>query len=170
MWPQINKLSELIEYDKNSIWFDDKNTSERENFNIICLSAFNEIVDTLYTENNQISSKWEWGNYQGTDILHLAKIPGLGETNLYTSGGLWTVNATTKQFGPSWRSIVVMNNPKIIKGIYPGGQSGFAGSKYYDNMINDWVNGKLYDLEFSDEKNNINGYKINLLNKNNHDN
>ena len=58
-----------------------------------------------------------------------------------------------------------MTNPYKIKGIYPGGQSGYPGSIYYDNFIDDWVNGKLYDLEFSNEKNNINGYKINLLNK-----
>ena len=58
-----------------------------------------------------------------------------------------------------------MSNPQIIKGIYPGGQSGFPGSKYYDNMIEDWVNGKLYDLEFSSEKESISGHEINLINK-----
>ena len=163
MWPQIDKLSELIEYDKNSIWFDNKHTSIKENFDNISLNAFSDIVKIIY--QNNLENQWQWGNYQETNITHLAKIPGLGETNLYTSGGLWTVNATTKEFGPSWRSIIIMDNPKIIKGIYPGGQSGFPGSKYYDNMIQDWVKGKLYNLEFSSDKNNINRHKINLISK-----
>ena len=163
MWPQIDKLSELIEHNKNSRWFDNKHTSAKEDFNIISSSAFNEIVDIIYNNNNEISTEWEWGNYQGVDIEHLAKIPGLGNMNLYTSGGSWTVNATTKQFGPSWRFIIIMDDPKIIKGIYPGGQSGFPGSKYYDNMVNDWVSGKLYDLEFSSNKDNIKGYKVKLI-------
>jgi len=33
-------------------------------------------------------------------------------------------------------------------GIYPGGQSGNPGSKFYDNMIDDWAAGKIYKLHF----------------------
>ena len=31
-------------------------------------------------------------------------------------------------------------------GVYPGGQSGNPGSKYYDNFIDYWVEGKYYSL------------------------
>ena len=34
-------------------------------------------------------------------------------------------------------------------GIYPGGQSGNPGSKYYDTFINDWLVGKYYKLLFA---------------------
>ena len=43
---------------------------------------------------------------------------------------------------------------------YPGGQSGFPGSYYYDNYVNDWANGIYYTLQFTDSINNINGKKI----------
>jgi penicillin amidase len=33
-------------------------------------------------------------------------------------------------------------------GVYPGGQSGNPGSKYYDNMVDTWVNGQYNDLNF----------------------
>jgi penicillin amidase len=33
-------------------------------------------------------------------------------------------------------------------GVYPGGQSGNPGSKYYGNFIQDWVQGKYYRLAF----------------------
>jgi penicillin amidase len=32
-------------------------------------------------------------------------------------------------------------------GIYPGGQSGNPGSRYYDNFIADWSKGKYYRLK-----------------------
>ena len=60
-----------------------------------------------------------------------------------------------------------MSNPQIIQGIYPGGQSGFPGSKYYDNMINDWIEGSLYDLQFSNNVSNIKGHKIQFIKKSN---
>ena len=31
-------------------------------------------------------------------------------------------------------------------GVYPGGQSGNPGSKYYDNFIDEWVGGNYYTL------------------------
>ena len=30
--------------------------------------------------------------------------------------------------------------------MYPGGQSGNPGSKYYDNFVDEWVGGKYYTL------------------------
>ena len=31
-------------------------------------------------------------------------------------------------------------------GVYPGGQNGNPGSKYYDNFIDEWAAGKYYSL------------------------
>jgi len=31
-------------------------------------------------------------------------------------------------------------------GVYPGGQSGNPGSKFYDNFIDQWATGKYYKL------------------------
>ena len=82
--------------------------------------------------------------------MHLAKIPGFSSLDLKTSGAEDIINAIRLSDGPSWRYIIEMTNPYTIKGIYPGGQSGYPGSIYYDNFVQDWVNGKYYDLFFSD--------------------
>jgi penicillin amidase len=43
-------------------------------------------------------------------------------------------------------------------GVYPAGQSGNPGSKYYDNFVDSWVKGEYYKLwmmkksEVSDSK------------------
>ena len=159
MWPPIDKLCELIEKNQSSEWFDNANTKTVETFNDISSKGFKYSIDLLIQNFDKLNKNWEWGNYQGTNINHLAKIPGLGNLNLYTSGGMWTVNATTKQTGPSWRSIIEIGDTIKALGIYPGGQSGFPGSKYYDNMIENWINGNLFELQFSNDIKNIAGHK-----------
>ena len=33
-------------------------------------------------------------------------------------------------------------------GVYPGGQSGNPGSKYYDSFVDQWAAGKYYEIWF----------------------
>ena len=47
-------------------------------------------------------------------------------------------------------------------GLYPGGQSGYPGSKWFDNMVNGWVEGEMYDFYSSGEIDQIPGYKISI--------
>ena len=54
----------------------------------------------------------------------------------------------TQSHGPSWRMIVHLNTPLEAYGVYPAGQNGNPGSKYYDNFIDTWVQGKYYQLWF----------------------
>jgi penicillin amidase len=65
---------------------------------------------------------------------------------LITGGGANIINATKQFHGPSWRMIVELTDKTEAWGIYPGGQSGNPGSKYYDNFINDWAVGKYNRL------------------------
>ena len=57
-----------------------------------------------------------------------------------------TINATTKSHGPSWRMIVQLSTPVEAYGVYPGGQSGNPGSRFYDNFVDMWASGKYYRL------------------------
>jgi penicillin amidase len=68
-------------------------------------------------------------------------------------GGRGIVNATTESTGPSWRMVVELDKewPRGY-GLYPGGQSGNVGSKYYDNMVDKWAAGKLDTLVFMKNK------------------
>ena len=150
IWPGIDKLEELILYDPNSKWFDNKNTENIETLLDICNQSYNNVVKKISQKNSNENSQLEWGNYRGTNIIHLAKIKQLSNLGLNTSGAKNIVNATRKNEGPSWRYIIEMTNPYKIKGIYPGGQSGYPGSIYYDNFVSDWTDGKYYDLIFPD--------------------
>ena len=57
-----------------------------------------------------------------------------------------TINALNEGNGPSWRMVVELGKNPKGQGVFPGGQSGNPGSRFYDDMIDSWANGKLYDL------------------------
>ncbi len=57
-----------------------------------------------------------------------------------------TINALAESNGPSWRMVIELGKTPKGHGVYPGGQSGNPGSPFYDNMIDTWAEGKLYDL------------------------
>ncbi|TAN13003.1 MAG: penicillin acylase family protein [Chitinophagaceae bacterium] len=114
------------------------------------------------------TGKLNWGIYRGTDIMHLARIPALSRMHLFTGGDRYTVSAIKKDHGPSWRMIVQMSNPIVAYGIYPGGQSGNPGSRYYDDFVDDWVRGKYYKLNFFSPDDSTSAevkYKIIFVNK-----
>jgi penicillin G amidase len=65
---------------------------------------------------------------------------------LYVGGWSNTLNAITHNHGPSWRMIVHLTETTEAYGIYPGGQSGNPGSRFYDNFVDLWVRGTYYKL------------------------
>ena len=44
--------------------------------------------------------------------------------------------------------VVALGDVPEAYAIYPGGQSGQPGSRYYDNSIDDWVRGHSYRLQY----------------------
>ncbi len=96
-----------------------------------------------------INGDYAWRHYKGAYIGHLIQaLPAFSRFDIPIGGDRNTVNAADVDHGPSWRMIVEMTSPPTAFGIYPGGQSGNPGSKYYDNFIDDWAAGKYHSLNF----------------------
>lgn len=72
-------------------------------------------------------------------------------SGLMNGGGSGIINATQHDHGPSWRMVVELTTPTVAYGVYPGGQSGNPGSKYYDDFINKWTKGEYFKLFVMDE-------------------
>ena len=92
------------------------------------------------------TGKIEWGINKDTRISHLLSIDALSRMHLPIGGGTHTINATNAKHGPSWRMVVSLTPETQAYGIYPGGQSGNPGSKFYDDFVDHWVQGKYYTL------------------------
>ncbi len=162
-WPNFRVLSDLIVDEPNSKWFDDINTKQVESLSTLTVDAFDMISNQLLNQLGAVGDAWKWKNFRGTDVYHLAKIPGFGRMHLPT-GGDWNIpNATARTHGPSWRYVVELGDRPRGYGIYPGGQSGFPGSVHYDQFLDAWVKGDLYQLNFPYTKEEINGHAINFI-------
>ena len=162
-WPNFRVLSDLIVDEPNSKWFDNINTKQVESLSTLAIDAFDMISNQLLSQLGAVGDAWKWKNFRGTDVYHLAKIPGFGRMHLPT-GGDWNIpNATARTHGPSWRYVVELGDRPRGYGIYPGGQSGFPGSVHYDQFLDAWVKGDLYQLNFPYTKEEINGHAINFI-------
>ena len=149
-WPEQTTLLDGIIKDSTAYLFaDNTNTSEKEttadNINI----AFKKITDTLM--HLDLLHKLEWGRFKESGMRHLLRIPALSKLKLPSGGGRNIINAYTQFHGPSWRMVVELTDKINAYGIYPGGQSGNPGSKYYDMFISDYLPGNYYKLLFANK-------------------
>jgi len=139
----------MLVTDSTAVYYDNVLTENVvETREVIIHNAFINAINRLVEDLGSLNENWEWGRSRGTNINHFANIAPFGRQNLYTSGHNHTVNSIKGSHGPSWRMVVEMSKPIKAYGIYPGGQSGNPGSAYYDNFIDDWVNGIYYDIVF----------------------
>jgi penicillin amidase len=133
-FPKSIVLYHILKSEPQFVFFDNKSTSAIETAQDIVNQSFEKSVQD-YQKNKQA-----WWEYKDTEIPHLAKIPAFGRYHVPTGGNKHIVNATWKDWAPSWRMIVEMkpNRPEAWV-CFPGGQSGSPASKFYDNQINSWA-------------------------------
>lgn len=145
-YPSRDRTVEMILKDPGAKWFDNIHTPVKETLADLANQALKNACDTLEKRYGPIGGQWKWANVKHTHVPHLAGIPGMGSATLMTGGGKSTINALGETNGPSWRMVVELGKNPKGHGVFPGGQSGNPGSPFYDNMINTWAEGKLYDL------------------------
>lgn len=139
---------------------DNINTPDIETDKEVINISFKKAADKLLKAEND--NMLEWSKFKGSGVFHLLHIAQFSRENLTTGGGDGIVNAYTKDHGPSWKMVVEMTDKVAAFGIYPGGQSGNPGSKFYDSFIDDYLGGTYYPLLFTSkeemaQQNNIKG-------------
>ncbi len=146
LYPEEGVSMQLLCEDTASVYFDRRDTPERESYAAVMQQSYQSACRELITRLGPPGDRWRWGAARGTDIRHLARIPGLGRMGLPTDGNYAIVNATRKYGGPSWRMVVALGNPPQAWGVYPGGQWGNPGSAAYDQFVDKWLAGQYYEL------------------------
>lgn len=151
--PSRDVTSDLIINQPDSEIFDNVHTSEVETFSDLVQISFRSALQQLTERYGDPGEQWQWGNVNNTDLNHIGQIPGLGVSDVFTGGGAESINAIRGSHGPSWRMLVELD-PEGVRayGVYPGGQSGNPGSKTYDEFVETWRTGELYELLFLREK------------------
>jgi penicillin amidase len=110
--------------------------------------AFRAAVANLEKRLGPWGDAWRWGKVKGTQLRHVARIPGFGREMLEADGVGHVIGAINTVWAPSWRMVVELGPEVKAWGNYPGGQSGNPGSKFYDDFVDDWAAGKPYELVF----------------------
>ena len=144
MRPFYSTLVEAILKDSAYKFLDDITTPGKENLADAVTAAFKKA--TVELQKIEAAGKLDWEKNKATRINHLAKLAPFSRMNLPAGGGTNAINATKVDHGPSWRMVISLTAQTEAYGVYPGGQSGNPGSKYYDNFIDDWAAGKYNKL------------------------
>ena len=142
--PFESSLLEGILKDSAYKFLDDINTPQKETLADELTATFKKITPVLIKA--EAGGKLEWEKFKATHIEHLAKLAPFSRKNLPIGGGTHNINATKEIHGPSWRMVVSLTQQTEAYGVYPGGQNGNPGSKYYDSFIDQWSAGKYYTL------------------------
>jgi len=150
-WPEEQTTMELLKKDSALKYVDNITTTQVETLYDVVTSALQKAsVDLAIKE---AAGKLEWTKFKNPTVYHLLKdaLLPFARTGLPVGGNGNIINAVTHSHGPSWRMIVQMSSPAEAYGVYPGGQNGNPGSKYYDDFIDNWVKGEYYKLWFMKE-------------------
>lgn len=146
-WPFTYQYIYMVNNHPEDDFIDIIETPEKETAKDLFLLSFKETVKKLKeweTENGD----YNWQNYKKPYVGHLLQaLPAFSRQDIPIGGDGSSVNAMTRNHGPSWRMIVEMEDTPKAYGIYPGGQSGNPGSKYYDNFLDDWAKGNYLPIE-----------------------
>jgi penicillin amidase len=146
-WPEEQTTMELLKKDSTSlVYIDNLATPEVETLYDDVTRALNQASADLAKKEKE--GKLEWAKFKNPTIYHLLKeaVMPFGRTGLNLGGSGNIINALTHSHGPSWRMIVHLSDNTEAYGVYPSGQSGNPGSKYYDNFIDTWAKGEYYSL------------------------
>ncbi|NML23776.1 penicillin acylase family protein [Pseudoflavitalea sp. G-6-1-2] len=143
-FPTNYTLVEGILKDSAFTFADNITTPQVETLSDVITTAFKKAVPEIAKAEQE--GMLEWSKYKDSGIRHLLRLSPLSRFHLTTGGGADIINATKQYHGPSWRMVVHLTDKTEAFGIFPGGQSGNPGSKYYDNMVNDWSKGAYQPL------------------------
>ncbi len=144
MKPFESTLLEAVLKDSAYKFLDNINTANKETLaDDVTLALKNASVELSKIEQD---GKLEWAKYKDTHVSHLTKLEPFSDLHLPIGGGTYCINAAKNDHGPSWRMIVSLTAKTEAYGVYPGGQNGNPGSKFYDNFVDKWVKGQYYTL------------------------
>jgi len=144
MRPFFSSLLEGVLKDSAYKFLDNISTAQKETLADDITTAFKKAVIDL--EAIEAEGELNWEKNKATRVNHLAKLAPFSRMNLPIGGGVRNINATKADHGPSWRMVISLTAKTEAYGVYPGGQSGNPGSKYYDNFVDQWAAGKYYSL------------------------
>jgi penicillin amidase len=147
--PEEVSMIRLMKNQPDLPFWDIVKTPEKETLASLIRLSFSEAVKEVNQWETRMAKSARWADYKDTYIQHLLRIEALS-THARTGGDAGIVNASGHRSGPSWRFIVSLEKEQVKAwGVYPAGQSGNPGSRFYDNLVESWADGRYFRLVFA---------------------
>lgn len=144
--PNSYQTVELLVKSPSDSIFDVKSSDGIESAEYHVRAGFDSLLVAMANWESE-EGDYSWANFKKTTIQHLVpNFKSFSAANLYTGGGSGMLNATGSRHGASWRMVVELGSEMEAFGVYPGGQSGNPGSRFYDNFIPIWANGEYLNF------------------------
>ncbi|MHA2035396.1 MAG: penicillin acylase family protein [Promethearchaeota archaeon] len=128
------------------------------------LAALENTIKFLSEKFTSDINKWKWGNLHKVILTHPfsqanedAKILNIGpfkiggDGNTLCNGSFDPINNYENIVGPSYRQIHDLSDWDKSIGVIPGGQSGLAFHKHYNDLMKLWIRGKYIPLLYTKE-------------------
>jgi len=150
--------------DKESLWFDDVSTSNKEDRSEIIIRSFRQGLTYLENIAGKDLEDWGWGRIHKLKLKH--SLGQVALTDIIFNRGPYpvpgngtTVNVGTYRYkepfdmaaGASLRIVVDWGEKASYWSILPGGNSGNFLSDFYDNQIPLWISGKLKKVSLAQQ-------------------
>jgi penicillin amidase len=103
-------------------------------------------VEALSSSQGADERGWRWGRIHRSDFSH-PLVSDFDVPSVERNGGAGTVNAT----GAVYRLVTDFSDLDRSLAIIAPGQSGQPGSPYYDNLLEMWVEGEMFELPYTRE-------------------
>lgn len=144
--PNKYQTTKLMQENPDHEAFNDPSTERIESARLLVSESFDKMVEEYiaWTEEEEGDT---WAAYKKTSIQHLVpNFRSFSYERIEIGGGRGIINATSERHGASWRMVVELGDQITAFGIYPGGQSGNPGSKFYSNFIDRWARGEYLSV------------------------
>ncbi|MFD2036810.1 penicillin acylase family protein [Belliella marina] len=149
--PNKYQTVKLLQNEPESNLFDINATEHVETARFHVLASFDSMIVQLEKFKEE-KGEYNWASFKNTSIQHLVpNFKSFSHEGVYTGGGAGIINATSERHGASWRMVVELGELPRAFGIYPGGQSGNPGSRFYDNFLKKWANGEYINFNLRKE-------------------
>ncbi|WP_273853560.1 penicillin acylase family protein [Guptibacillus spartinae] len=135
-------------------------------FQSVVTKSYQAAVERAVSLQGHAPEKWVWGTFHSVpfehplgaikplNLLFNPEVNAMGGSRVTVGAAGWNSSTGTVNHGAPWRGITDLAHMETSYNVISPGQSGYVWSKWYDNQIDDWVNGRYHET-------NMSGYKEN---------
>lgn len=135
-------------------------------FQSVVTKSYQAAVERAVCLQGHAPEKWVWGTFHSVpfehplgaikplNLLFNPEVNAMGGSRVTVGAAGWNSSTGTVNHGAPWRGVTDLAHMETSYNVISPGQSGYVWSKWYDNQIDDWVNGRYHET-------NMSGYKEN---------